>query len=274
MGIARQTKHRARHWSAFFYTSIVAATLTCVLASAWASTSAPAPKSACIWALGGPADYPVERVFPKVGRLVGPDGAIFIPRGSRAFQMWREYSAPWLPDTAFAFHYLTPDQIVLAVAAATKAGLHIDSRYESYLRLEDWLDRYWETFGTSVGSDGGNYSIFRIGDTLVFTMYDRVAHAVAVTQLLKANPHAVFVGGGTVNFVGASDDYRSWEIDIDTRRGWISEKVTPHYERDAIGDDAHDRLLAETIRRTVVNRTGVDPVIEIVDPKRPIKPAE
>ncbi len=51
-------------------------------------------------------DWEVEKYFPNIQIKNG-----HLPRSSRAFIVWRQNSSPWIPDTAFLFHYLGRDEI-------------------------------------------------------------------------------------------------------------------------------------------------------------------
>lgn len=76
----------------------------------------------------GPAssvDYPIERAFPGIRIRIHADGTIGIPYNSLAFQIWRSRSSEALPDTAFAYHYLSEEEIY---DQASRRGIHLTER--------------------------------------------------------------------------------------------------------------------------------------------------
>ncbi|MDE2038428.1 MAG: hypothetical protein KGO96_02795 [Elusimicrobia bacterium] len=50
-------------------------------------------------------DFAIERYYPGVRIALDERGWPIIPRGSRAFLLWRERTPPWTPDGAFLAHY-------------------------------------------------------------------------------------------------------------------------------------------------------------------------
>ena len=51
-------------------------------------------------------DYPIEQIYPD---LIIKNG--YIPKGSRAFILWRSRTSPWVPDSAFLFHYMNRKEV-------------------------------------------------------------------------------------------------------------------------------------------------------------------
>jgi hypothetical protein len=52
------------------------------------------------------ADFPIEEYYPNVQVKNG-----YIPRGSKAFILWRQKTASHIPDSAFNYHYMTNERI-------------------------------------------------------------------------------------------------------------------------------------------------------------------
>ncbi len=71
-------------------------------------------------------DFPIEQVYPNIQVSLNS-----IPRGSKAFILWRQKTPPWIPDTAFNWHYYTPEQRRVAarfpVAAKPSEGMLVPS---------------------------------------------------------------------------------------------------------------------------------------------------
>jgi hypothetical protein len=55
--------------------------------------------------------FPIEKFSTRTPKIFGLDGRLSIPIGSKSFIAWRQRTGPWIPDTAYAFPYLQPEQV-------------------------------------------------------------------------------------------------------------------------------------------------------------------
>lgn len=86
----------------------------------------------------------VRSHYTHVKVRLAPSGTPHVEVGSKAFAYWRERTPPWIPDSAFAFQYLTKDEVRNSVAIQSEDPARLASMLPEAVVNAKSKEKIWD----------------------------------------------------------------------------------------------------------------------------------
>ena len=174
-------------------------------------------EEACKKALTAAAtkDFPIQEYYRDVKIKRNDDGSLSFSKGSKAFVLWRGRTPPHIPDTAFAFHYLSNQEIVewaikqkkdnVRISSDTKIGVepfHVPSNVKDEVFSLGSLPKMITRSSENRFEIAMKYLIFEKNGAHYTFMFGEDCNHDSVAQLLLASDaNAKLIHGGTITLV-------------------------------------------------------------------------
>lgn len=202
--------------------------------------------------------FAIEKLYPNVKITMADNGSFHFSRASRAFILWRQKTAPWVPDQAFAFRYASIAQFIEAMgrqAALEKRRVQA-ARVRKVEKPITKLADLFATLESRVATEENGNLLFypreeddavfensvmykfvlfeHAGKTYpVYLSFDNWFHNEIIRRVRARFPQVDVVSAGSISIRGqvtASGAYRFYPYKL-TSGGWSGDFSVGRFER-------------------------------------------